>query len=60
MRKFGTIGLTERAAVRGWPFCAIFSFTRYNKNLARLYLLGRIFIPVSNGTNIIKSYHELP
>jgi len=28
MRKFGTIGSTERTAVIGWPFCAIFSFTR--------------------------------
>jgi len=52
-----TIGSTESTAVSRLQFCAIFTFFqvewRHNKVEVTLFMpLGRVFIPVSNGTKI--------
>jgi len=57
--------LTECTAVSGWLLCAIFSFTRYSVDRRHsqvehiLYLLCRLVIPLSTGTNFIKIDQEL-
>jgi len=36
LRKFVTIGTSERTAVNGRPFCAISSFIRYSADVVKL------------------------
>ena len=63
MRKFGTIGSTERIAVSGRPFCAIFSVveTAYGWSdtvYACLVEYSFLFPPVQKLSKAIINYHS--